>query len=185
MVFPTFFFFFLKSAPQLLGINNGTKGASLVAWMKKNLPSMQETHLSVSMSYFLQFKSEFGNKKFMIWATVSSQSYFCWLYRSSPSLAAKNIVSLILVLTIWWSILSGLLSNGSQRVRHNWATKQQQQHLGLLNVEEECRIESEWCDKRKIAEDSVCYEDVRRLRAEECRQHLEAWKVKKKKCIFP
>ena len=38
------------SAPQLLGIDNGNKGASLVAWMKKNLPSMQETHLSVSMS---------------------------------------------------------------------------------------------------------------------------------------
>ena len=31
----------------------------------------------------------------MIWATVSSQSCFCWLYRASPSLAAKNIVSLI------------------------------------------------------------------------------------------
>ena len=121
----------------------------------------------------------------MIWATVSSQSYFCWPYRSSPSLAAKNIVNLILVLTIWWSILSGLLSNGSQRVRHNWTTEQQQQHLGLLNVEEECRIESEWCDKRKIAKDSVRYEDVRMLRAEECRQHLEAWKVKKKKMHFP
>ena len=52
--------------------------------------------------YFLQFKSEFGNKKFMIWATVSSQSCFCWLYRTSPSLAAKNIINLILVLTIWW-----------------------------------------------------------------------------------
>ena len=26
----------------------------------------------------------------MIWATVSSQSCFCWLYRASPSLAAKN-----------------------------------------------------------------------------------------------
>ena len=38
----------------------------------------------------------------MIWATVSSQSWFCWLYRASPSLAAKNIISLILVLTIWW-----------------------------------------------------------------------------------
>ena len=25
----------------------------------------------------------------MIWATVSSQSCFCWLYRASPSLAAK------------------------------------------------------------------------------------------------
>ena len=28
--------------------------------------------------------------------------YFCWLYRASPSLAAKNIINLILVLTIWW-----------------------------------------------------------------------------------
>ena len=38
----------------------------------------------------------------MIWATVSSQSSFCWLYRASPSLAAKNIINLISVLTIWW-----------------------------------------------------------------------------------
>ena len=28
----------------------------------------------------------------MIWATVSSWSSFCWLYRASPSLAAKNII---------------------------------------------------------------------------------------------
>ena len=52
--------------------------------------------------HFLQFKSEFGNKEFMIWATVSSQSCFCWLYRASPSLAAKDIINLILMLTIWW-----------------------------------------------------------------------------------
>ena len=38
----------------------------------------------------------------MIWATVSSWSYFCWLYRASPSLAAKNKINLISVLTIWW-----------------------------------------------------------------------------------
>ena len=38
----------------------------------------------------------------MIWAIVCSQSCFCWLYRASPSLAAKNIISLILVLTLWW-----------------------------------------------------------------------------------
>ena len=38
----------------------------------------------------------------MIWATVSSQSCFCWLYRASPSLAAKSVINLILVLTIWW-----------------------------------------------------------------------------------
>ena len=39
---------------------------------------------SSGFAYFLQFKSEFGNKKFMIWATVSSWSCFCWLYRASP-----------------------------------------------------------------------------------------------------
>ena len=53
-------------------------------------------------SHFLQFKSEFSNKEFMIWATVSSWSFLCWLYRASPSLAAKNIINLISVLTIWW-----------------------------------------------------------------------------------
>ena len=54
------------------------------------------------MVYFLQLKSEFGNKEFMIWATVSTWSCFRWLYRASPSLAAKNIINLILVLTIPW-----------------------------------------------------------------------------------
>ena len=38
----------------------------------------------------------------MVWATVSSWSCFCWLYRASLSLAAKNIINLILVLAIWW-----------------------------------------------------------------------------------
>ena len=38
----------------------------------------------------------------MIWATVNSRSCFYWLYRASPSLAAKNIINLILVVTIWW-----------------------------------------------------------------------------------
>ena len=60
------------------------------------------TEWSSGFLYFLRFQSEFGNKEFMIWATVSSQSCFCWLYRASPSLAAKNIINLILVLTIWW-----------------------------------------------------------------------------------
>ena len=38
----------------------------------------------------------------MIWATVSSRYCLCWLYRSSPSLAAKNRINLMSVLTIWW-----------------------------------------------------------------------------------
>ena len=41
--------------------------------------------------YFLQFKPEFCNMELMIWAIVSSRSCFCWLYRVSPSLAAKTI----------------------------------------------------------------------------------------------
>ena len=57
---------------------------------------------SSGFPYFLQFQSEFGNNEFMIWATVSSWSCFCWLYRASPSSAAKNIINLILILTIWW-----------------------------------------------------------------------------------
>ena len=32
----------------------------------------------------------------------ADQSCFCWLDRASPSLAAKNIINLIPVLTIWW-----------------------------------------------------------------------------------
>ena len=59
-------------------------------------------HGLVVFPYFLQFTSEFGNKEFKIWATVSSWSCFCWLYRASPSSAAKNIIGLISVLTIWW-----------------------------------------------------------------------------------
>ena len=32
----------------------------------------------------------------------SAPSYFCWLYRTSPSLAAKNVINMISVLTVWW-----------------------------------------------------------------------------------
>ena len=38
----------------------------------------------------------------MIRATVSSWSCFCWLYTAFPPVAAKNIINLISVLTIWW-----------------------------------------------------------------------------------
>ena len=55
---------------------------------------------SCGFPYFLQFKPEFGNK-LMIWATVCSRSCFCWLYRAYPSLATKNIISLILGSLAW------------------------------------------------------------------------------------
>ena len=38
----------------------------------------------------------------MIWATLSSQYCFNWLYRAFLSLSTKIIINLISVLTIWW-----------------------------------------------------------------------------------
>ena len=75
--------------------------SDLMPWIYLSLPLYNHKRFdlghtwSSGFPYFLQFKSEFGNNKFMIWATVSSQYCFCWLYRVSPSLAAKNIISLI------------------------------------------------------------------------------------------
>ena len=50
----------------------------------------------------------------MIWAIVSSWSCFCWLYRVSPSLAAKNVINLILVLTTNLSLLQRFLDTHGQ-----------------------------------------------------------------------
>ena len=81
--------------------------SDLIPWIYLSLPlynckGFDLGHTWMWFPYFLQFKSEFGNKEFMIWVTVSSQSCFCWLYRASPALASKNIINLISVLTIWW-----------------------------------------------------------------------------------
>ena len=59
---------------------------------------------SSGFPYFLQVKSEFCNREFMIWVIVSSQSCFCWLYGASPSSAAKNVINLVSVLAIWWCL---------------------------------------------------------------------------------
>ena len=81
----------------------------LIPWIYFSLPLYNHKGFNLVIfewsscfPYFLQVKSEFGNKEFMIWATVSFRSWFCWLHRASPSLAAKNIINLISVLTIWW-----------------------------------------------------------------------------------
>ena len=64
----------------------------------------------------------------MIWATVSSWSCFCWLYKASPSLAAKNIISLILVLTerLNWTehtTLASLVAQRLKRLPPMWETR--------------------------------------------------------------
>ena len=45
---------------------------------------------------------KFCNNELMVWATVHSRFSFCQLYRASPLSTAKNIINLILELTIWW-----------------------------------------------------------------------------------
>ena len=45
--------------------------------------------------------SEFHNKKMLIWATVSSMSWFGWLYRASPSSAARKFSSVQLLSHVW------------------------------------------------------------------------------------
>ena len=66
------------------------------------LTELNWTERSSEFPYFLQFKSEFGNKPNCLFEEQSAPSISCSLYRVSPSLAAKNIISLISVLTIWW-----------------------------------------------------------------------------------
>ena len=82
--------------------DQSTGVSALASFLPKKSQGWSPSEWSGGVPYFFQFKSEFGNKEFMIWATVSSQSCFCWLYRASQSLAAKNIIKLISVLTIWW-----------------------------------------------------------------------------------
>ena len=89
-----------------LGVGDGQGGLVCCnSWDCKESDTtewLNRTEWSHGFPYFLQFKSEFGNKEFMIWAIVSSQSCFCWLCRASPSLAAKNIINLSSVLTVLW-----------------------------------------------------------------------------------
>ena len=83
--------------------------SDLIPWIYLSLPLYKHKEFDLGIPewssgfpYFLQFKPEFCSKEFIIWATLCSQSCFCWLYRPSPSSVAKNIINLISVLTIWW-----------------------------------------------------------------------------------
>ena len=78
--------------------------SGLIPWIYLLLPLHNHKWCDLGrtwMAFFLIFKSEFWNK-LMIWATVSSWSCFCVLYRASQSSAAKNIISLIPLLILWW-----------------------------------------------------------------------------------
>ena len=64
--------------------SSGTLSA-LIPWIYLSLPLYNRKEFDLGQiwlawfPYFLQFKSEFGSKEFMIWVTVSSWWCFCWL----------------------------------------------------------------------------------------------------------
>ena len=86
----------------------GQNAVILVFWMLSFKPTFSPSSFTFVKRFFSSsfqfYKSEFCNKELMVWATVSSKSCFCWLYRASPSLAAKNTINWISVLTIWWCL---------------------------------------------------------------------------------
>ena len=101
--------------------------SDLIPWINSSLPlcnrkgfELGHTWMSSGFPYFLKFKSEFCNKEFLIQATVSSWSCFCWLYRASSSLNTKNIINLISVLTIWWYLCVEVISCVVGRVCLLW-----------------------------------------------------------------
>ena len=83
--------------------------SDLIPWIYLSLPLYNHKGFDLGNTWGSSGFPAFFNlilfcNKFMIWATVSSWSCFCLLYRASQSLAAKNIINLILVLTIWWCL---------------------------------------------------------------------------------
>ena len=104
-----FFFLGMVLITELLSIVLQSLCLSdLTTWIYLSLPLYNHNRFDLGIPewssdfpYFLQFNSEFCDKEFQIWATVSSQSC-CWLYRASPFSVANNIINLISVLAIWW-----------------------------------------------------------------------------------
>ena len=76
----------------------------------------------------------------MIWTTVSSQSCLCWLCRASPSLTAKNIFNLILVLTIWGCPCAFELWCWRRLLRVPWTARRSNQSI-LKEISPECLLE--------------------------------------------
>ena len=68
-----------------LGVGDGQGGLTCCgSWGPKSWTWLSDwTELNDLMVFPTFFKSEFCNKELMIWATVRSQSNFCWLYRAS------------------------------------------------------------------------------------------------------
>ena len=69
-------FLFVHSSSGTLSIRSNPLNLFVTSTVVRDL-SLVIPEWSSGFPYFLQFKSEFGNKEFMIWATVSSWYCFC------------------------------------------------------------------------------------------------------------
>ena len=92
----------------------------LIPWINFSFPlynhkrfDLGHTWMVKWFSLVLQFKSEFGNKEFMIWAIVSSWSCFCWLHRAFPSLAGYTETDISVLVGY---IFLFILVNGDQPI---------------------------------------------------------------------
>ena len=87
---------------------------------------------------FLQFKSDFCHKAFMVWATVSSRSCFCWHYRPSPEKAMATHSSTLAWKIPWTEEPSRLQSMGrkesdrTERLHFHALEKEMATHSSIL-----------------------------------------------------
>ena len=97
--------------------------SDVIPWIYLSLPlynhkwfHLGHTSMAIGFPYVLQFKSELCNKEFMIWVTVSSQSFFWWLYRASASvygiLQARILERFAVSYSIETASLMSLASSG-------------------------------------------------------------------------
>jgi len=103
--------------------------SDLIPWIYLSLPLYNRKGFDLGHTWwcsgspsFLQFKSEFGNKEFMIWATISS----CFVFVDSIELLLEKAMapdSSTLPWKIpWTEEPGGLQSMGLLRVGHDWVT---------------------------------------------------------------
>ena len=108
----------------------------------------------------------------MIWATVSSQFCYCWLYRASPSSAAKSIITshtckvMLKILQVWLQhYVNHKLPDIKAGFRKGRGTRDQ-----IANI---CWV----IEKARLFQKNICFIDY--TKAFDCVDHNKLWKVPK------
>ena len=147
--------------------------SDLIPWIYLSLPLYNHKGWSSGFCYFLEFKSEFGNKELMIWPTVSSQSCFCWLYRAYPSLAVKNKINMIW----YWHLVMSICRVFSWVVEE----KRRENVLEWVNLTQ-LNIISTTVGKNPLEEMSSHHSQQKSLK---CSTWMQSQKWQNNLCSFP